>query len=527
MKRAEHPTRETPGAILASISGTPTRKSPMAVDLVSLAIIALVAAIAPILARLIPGKVIPETVFLLIAGAVLGPYLLGFIHVDETVSFLSDLGLSFLFLLAGYEIDTKNLTGSQGKRGLATWVISLALAFAVIRLIPGISISHIDGIAIAIALTTTALGTLLPIMKERNLMGTPIGNSILSYGTWGELGPVIAMALLLSTRQTWQTMALLLAFVAFAVLTAVFSSKARKAGSRMFAFLSEGAETTSQTIMRVTILLLVSLVALSALFDLDIVLGSFAAGFVLRYIIPEGNTSLETKLDGIAYGFFIPLFFIVSGANIDLTAVFDQPVLLVGFIVMLLLIRTTPIFIALSTGKDTKTMTQSSRVSIALYCTTALPLIVAVTSVAVKTGAMDQSSASVLVSAGALTVFLMPLLAALAQRLVDVEPLKAAKEISQHPDETKEILRDHLALERMLAKAKKHAEDMTDVDNPSFESRLAQRAAAAKAAHTDRVARRFAAERRRRLAEQGREVRHDDEPVSDGNGADEKTKPRQ
>ena len=77
-------------------------------------------------------------------------------------------------------------------------------------------------------------------------------------------------------------------------------------------------------------LILVTLVAFSAIFDLDIVLGSFAAGFVLRYIIPEGNHTLETKLDGLAYGFLIPVFFTVSGAKIDLTAVASRPGLLVG-----------------------------------------------------------------------------------------------------------------------------------------------------------------------------------------------------
>lgn len=124
--------------------------------------------------------------------------------------------------------------------------------------------------------------------------------------------------------------------------------------------------------MRVTVLLLVGLVTLSAVFDLDIVLGAFAAGFVLRYVIPEGNDSLEKKLDGLAYGFLIPVFFVVSGAKINLMAVFAQPLLLVGFIVMLLLIRAVPVFVALSTGKDTHDLSSHNRLTVALYCTTAL-----------------------------------------------------------------------------------------------------------------------------------------------------------
>lgn len=424
----------------------------MPVDLISLAIIALVAAACPILAKLIPGKLIPETVFLLIAGALLGPNMTGAIVLTDAVGLLSDLGLAFLFLLAGYEINPKSLTGSQGKRGLATWCVSIVLAFLFVHFASGLFSNELESVAIAIALTTTALGTLMPILKERGLMGTQVGESVLAYGTWGELGPVLAMALLLSTRAEWKTVLILLAFVALCVVAAVVPAKAKKAGHKLFNFLTENAEGTSQTMMRVTVLLLVGLVALSAAFDLDIVLGAFAAGFVLRYIIPEGDHALEHKLDGVAYGFLIPIFFVVSGAKIDLAAVFQQPEVLVGFIALLLLIRAVPIFVALSTGKDTRDISTHNRLTIALYCTTALPIIVAVTSVAVSAGAMPQETASVLVAAGAITVFLMPLLASLTYRVVDAKPIEAVQEIVENPQDIRSILHEHLELERMMAR---------------------------------------------------------------------------
>ena len=422
----------------------------MTVDLVSLAIIALVAAACPIVAKLIPNKLVPETVFLLIAGALLGPNMTGAIVLTDAVGLLSDLGLAFLFLLAGYEINPKSLTGSQGKRGLATWCVSIVLAFLFVHFASGLFSNELESVAIAIALTTTALGTLMPILKERGLMGTQVG--VLAYGTWGELGPVLAMALLLSTRAEWKTVLILLAFVALCVVAAVVPAKAKKAGHKLFNFLTENAEGTSQTMMRVTVLLLVGLVALSAAFDLDIVLGAFAAGFVLRYIIPEGDHALEHKLDGVAYGFLIPVFFVASGAKIDLMAVFQQPVVLVGFIVLLLLIRTVPIFVALATGKDTRSISTHNRLTIALYCTTALPIIVAVTSVAVSANAMSQETASVLVAAGAITVFLMPLMGMLTYRVADAKPIEAVKEISRNPRDIGDILREHWELERMLAR---------------------------------------------------------------------------
>lgn len=424
----------------------------MTVDLISLAFIALVAAGSPIIAKLIPNKLIPETVFLLIAGAVLGPNMVGAIALTDSVGLLSDLGLAFLFLLAGYEINPKSLTGGQGRRGLATWVVSIVLAFLFVHFTSGMYVNELESVAVAIALTTTALGTLMPILKERELMGTQVGDSVLAYGTWGELCPVLAMALLLSTRAEWKTMLILLAFVVLCVLAAVVPAKAKKAGNRLFRFLTANAEGTSQTMMRAVVLLLVGLVALSAVFDLDIVLGAFASGFVLRYIIPEGDHGLEKKLDGVAYGFLIPIFFVVSGAKIDLMAVFAQPGTLIGFIALLLLIRAVPIFAALSTGKDTRDISTHNRLTIALYCTTALPIIVAVTSVAVSAGAMPQETAGVLVAAGAITVFLMPLLGMLTYRVADAKPIEAVREISRNPRDIGDILREHWELERMLAR---------------------------------------------------------------------------
>lgn len=245
----------------------------MTVDLISLAIIALVAAVCPIIAKLVPRNLVPETVLLLIAGALLGPHAMHVIALNNSVSLLSDLGLAFLFLLAGYEINPKSLTGKQGKRGLATWIISFAIAFAVMYFIPTKSKNHFEAIAMPIVLTTTALGTLIPILKERELSGTQVGKSVLEYGTWGELCPILAMTVLLSSRAEWRSVTILFAFAIICVVAAVVPARAKKAGHRMFGFLTENAEGTSQTMMRVTVLLLVGLVALSAALDLDIVLG--------------------------------------------------------------------------------------------------------------------------------------------------------------------------------------------------------------------------------------------------------------
>lgn len=417
-------------------------------DLTSLAFITLLAFLCPLIAQSIPGKPVSETVFLLIAGMVAGPHLAGIVSTSDAIALLSDLGLGLLFLLAGYEIDPAHLTGRQGRRGLATWMVTLGLAFGAVMLWTPFSASHIDGIAVAIALTTTAIGTLLPILQERGVIEAPVGRAVLAYGTWGELCPILAMTLLLSTRAEWLTVLILALFVAIAVAAAVIPRMARKAGGFVYRFIERNADTNSQMAVRAVMVLLVGLTAISAVFDLDIVLGAFAAGFVLRFVLPEGSASLERKVSSIGHGFFIPLFFIVSGARIDMAAVLDQPLLLVGFIVLLLLVRAVPIFVALRHDPDAAGMGANSRLTVALYCTTALPLIVAVTTVAVSANALEAGTASVLVAAGGITVLIMPLLASVTMRTIDAEPVAAAREIRREPRRVGPILREHYRLQR-------------------------------------------------------------------------------
>ena len=393
----------------------------MEFDFASLLVIVTIGALCPAFADRIPGKIIPETVFLLVIGAILGPYGLDLFAIDEPVSLLSELGMAFLFLLAGYEINPDSLTGSQGRTGLATWAASFAFALVFGAALPAIGFGSLANVALAIALTTTAIGTLMPILKERGVLGTAVGDSIISYGTWGEVAPIIAIVMLLSARSAWKNAIILLGLAVLCVLIARHAAGVRERGSRFYRSIEAKADTTSQTFVRLTIWLLMLLVTISAVFDLDIVLGAFAAGFTLRSIMPDGDHALEHKLDAIGFGFFIPVFFVVSGGKIDVASVFAQPALLIALIVALVVIRAIPIFVATSIHRETRDMPAQNRASVAIYCATALPLIVAVTSIAVRAGAMPQDFASTFVAAGAITVFLMPLVGQLTYQVVDAQ----------------------------------------------------------------------------------------------------------
>ncbi len=420
---------------------------------ISLTLITFIAVVTPMVARLIPRQVVPETVILIAAGAIFGPHALNFINSDsEALKLLSDLGCAFLFLLAGYEIDPKVIVGKEGKKGFWTWVVTLAIGLAVAFFMPDIASGKQGLIATALLFTTTALGTLMPILEERGLTGTQIGNTIIAYGTWGEVATVIAMAILLSARSTWKTAVILGGMLVICIWLATLGNKAVQRGGAMYQFLHSKADTNSQMTVRVTILLMIVLVAFSSIFELDIVLGAFAAGFVLRFVIPEDSHMLEKKLNGIAHGFLIPLFFVMSGCGINLMAVAKQPGLLVAFILALILIRAIPIVISLSLEKDPdQRLDLHNRFSVAFYCTTALPLIVGITGIAVNDKFMSSDIASVLIAAGAITVFLMPYLGALTYTVVDIEPISAVREIFHSPKDVSAIIHRHFERERERA----------------------------------------------------------------------------
>jgi Kef-type K+ transport system membrane component KefB len=377
--------------------------------------IVLCAVAAPLLAGLVPRRLVPEVVLLLVFGMIIGPEVLDLAQLDGGIEALKELGLGLLFLLAGYEIEVKQLTGRGGRRAFITWLISFALAFSLVFLLGFLGVLSARS-AVAIALTSTALGTLLPILRDSGLLNTRVGTAVLNHGAVGELGPVVAMALLLGTGGSFEAIVVLVVFGLVALAVAMVSTRLRP-GSSLYSLIERGSETTAQTTVRLVVLLLVGLGVLAIAFDLDVVLGAFAAGFVLRRALPEGNESLEHKLDGLAFGLLIPIFFITSGMAIDPRAVAEQPIALLTFVALILIVRGVPIFLASWLERDPpggpRMFTRRDSLRIALYGATGLPIIVAVTSVAVNSGQMTDQHASLLVAGGAITVLALPMTATL------------------------------------------------------------------------------------------------------------------
>ena len=374
------------------------------------------AVLAPLVAGLIPGKRVPEVVLLLVGGILIGPHALDWAVEGNEIEMLRELGLGMLFLLAGYEVKTSELVGREGRRAFYTWMCCLAIAFGATFALGAAGLLTAES-AVAIALCSTALGTLLPILRDNGLLDTRLGQTVLNHGAFGEVGPVIAMAVLLGTRGSLQSTVVLILFTIAAVAVGLVSDRVLRQQTWLRKLVSAGAETTAQTTVRVTMFLLVGLMVLAYEFELDTVLGAFAAGFILRRLLPEGHESLETKLDGIAFGFLIPIFFITSGMGIDIAAVFSKPGLLVVLVLLIIAVRGVPVFIATRWDRGQSgtepPFSIAERAQLGLYSATGLPLIVAVTGVAVAAGEMTEANASVLVTAGAVTVLALPFTASM------------------------------------------------------------------------------------------------------------------
>ncbi|WP_396124744.1 MULTISPECIES: cation:proton antiporter [unclassified Corynebacterium] len=384
--------------------------------LVSFAWIMAAASLAPILSWL-TGKRIPAVVLLIGLGALIGPHALHLADIEGGVSLLKDLGLGMLFLLAGYEIKVSTVRSREGFTASVTWLACIALSYIGANYILDYGTSA-TATVLAIAVTSTAVGTLLPIMKQQDMLDTNVGKSLLVHGAIGEIFPIFAMALLLSTRTTWLTATVLLSFFAIAVLIAAIPATVRNLVPWVGRAMISSASATNQMVLRVVIWMLAILMAVAAAFQLDVVLGAFAAGFILRQLVPKKyRNALEQRLDVVGYGLLIPVFFVCSGMAIDTAAVVDNPMRLAILIPVIYIARGLPILlreIFSNTGSGLETTRE--KIQLSLYGATALPIIVAVTDVATTSEIISSANASILVAAGSITVLLFPLLAHLLDK---------------------------------------------------------------------------------------------------------------
>jgi Kef-type K+ transport system membrane component KefB len=388
------------------------------VDTTSVMVIVGVAALAGLAVMLLsPRLAIPVVVVELLLGILIGPQGLDFAQVDPTTDFLGELGLGMLFFFAGYEIDFDRIKGKPLRLGITGWLLSLALAYGIGGALAaaGVVLSYLYT---GSALATTAIGTLIPILKDAGELKTRFGTYLLAAGAMGEFGPILLITLILSTANPLHEALILVAFVAAAVLTGVF---AVRSAFRGWPLLERTLETSSQLAVRLTVLLLFGLVALAAELGLDILLGGFVAGMITRMALRGREVGvLESKLTAVGYGLLIPFFFITSGMNFDLDALTGSAsavLKMLMFVGLFLVVRGAPaILLYRHTIEPLR-----DRLALAFYSATELPLVVAITAIAVEVGQMKASTSAGLVGAAIISTLAFPLVALKIRRGSDPE----------------------------------------------------------------------------------------------------------
>jgi Kef-type K+ transport system membrane component KefB len=392
------------------------------VDSGSFFAIVTVAAIAAITVAAVPKRFAPPVVVIeLVMGILIGPEVLGLAHSDGFVEFFSNLGLGMLFFFAGYEIDFQRIKGAPLRLGAFGWLLSVILAYGLggILAAAGVVVSFLyTGSAMA----TTAIGTLIPILRDNGELKTRFGTHLLAAGGAGEFGPILLVTLVLSTTNPFREAAILLAFVALALVLALVSVRYAWRG---WPALERTFEASSQLAVRVTVVLVFGLVLLAGTLGLDILLGGFVAGMITRLALKGHELQVfESKLTAVGFGFFVPFFFVTSGIEFDLAALGSAEAIakLFLFLGLFLVVRGVPAMLLYR-----RVLSARDRMALAFYCATELPLVVAITTIAIDAGEMRSSTAAGLVGAAMLSTLIYPFVGmALRQGSRDEAPGDAA-----------------------------------------------------------------------------------------------------
>ena len=369
-------------------------------------VVVTVAAIAGTIAAILGGRgvLVPAVVIELLFGVVIGPEVLG-LDTSDFLEFFSNLGLGMLFFFAGYEIDLRRIAGAPLRLAVMGWAISLALAYAIggVLAAAGIVLSLLFT---GSALATTAIGTLIPILSDSGQLRSRFGTYLLAGGAVGEFGPILLITLVLSAQSPIHNAIILVVFVALAVGVAVL---AVGSSGRTVPLLERTIEKSSQLAVRWIVVLVFALASLAATLGLDLLLGGFAAGVITRQVLKEREVpGFDAKLTAVAFGVFIPFFFVVSGMQLDVAALFSSlgsVAKMFLFFALFLVVRGVPALLLYRSVLDRR-----QRVSLAFFQATQLPLVLAITTLAVEGGHMRSSTAASLIGAAVLSTLCFPIL---------------------------------------------------------------------------------------------------------------------
>jgi Kef-type K+ transport system membrane component KefB len=379
------------------------------ISLTGVLVVAAIAFAVPLVLGLAPTLDLPSVVLEIVVGIVIGPAIFGLVEVDLPLQILALLGLAFLLFLAGLEIDLDRLRGARLRSAATGFVVSLVVALGIGLGLYAAGIIQAP-LLVAIILSSTSLGIVIPVLADAGHSSTTLGQLIIASSSIADFGAIILLSLFFSgdASSVWSTLLLIGGFVGLVIATGLALAEAEHS-SRLSSALARLQDSSAQIRVRGAFLLLIGLVVVAQLFGLEVILGAFFAGAVLRLLDRDEmmtHTGFHAKLQAVGYGIFIPFFFVVSGMQLDVGALLSGGATLAlvpVFLLALLLTRGLPAALY-------RPMVGSrSSLAAALLQATSLPFIVAATGIGMELGILSPAIGAAMVVAGLLSVVLFPL----------------------------------------------------------------------------------------------------------------------
>jgi Kef-type K+ transport system membrane component KefB len=387
-----------------------------------LAIVAAAALAAPLVLGLFPRIRLPAIVLEIVLGIVIGPQVLGWVSIDTPIQVMSLLGLAFLLLLAGLEVEYERFRG----RLLRLTAVGYAISFGLALLI-GLGL-HAGGLVkspllIAIALSATSVGIVIPVLKDAGQAGTQFGQLVIAGASIAEIMPIVLVSLFFSgaTSSIGAKLVLLGLFALFVAAVGVAVLGAERS-THISAALLRLQDTTAEIRIRAAFLLLTVFVVLAERLGLEAILGAFLAGAIIKLVDRDQTIThprFHQKLEAVGYGVFVPVFFVATGVQFQLNALFASATNLARvpiFLAALLVARGLPALLYKSLTNRTQT------IAAGLLQATSLSFLVVAGQIGVQLDLLRPAVYAALVAAGLLSVLLFPLSALTLLRAGEEEP---------------------------------------------------------------------------------------------------------
>lgn len=385
-------------------------------EFLSLVIVVLAAFLTPIIVNRLNINFLPVVVAEILMGIVIGNSFLNIVERDSILNILSTLGFIFLMFLSGLEIDfkafKKDKRARQGQNDDESSIpghLNLALTVFAFIMIISILLAYVfkwlglvdDVLLMVIIISTISLGVVVPTLKEMNIMRTTIGQFILLVAVLADLVTMILLTVYGAINgQGGSTIWLIRILVVFTAISYILGVQFKR-----MSFLQKLMDGTTQIGIRAVFALIILLVALAEGVGAENILGAFLAGVVVSLLNPDEE--MVEKLDSFGYGFFIPIFFIMVGVDLNIPSLIKEPKLLIIIpilIVAFIISKLIPVMF-IRRWFDMKTTIAS-----AFLLTSTLSLVIAAAKISERLNAISAETSGILILSAVITCVFVPII---------------------------------------------------------------------------------------------------------------------